>query len=142
MRRIWNGKLALVAVLALWVLLARLVTGCTQNTAPEKLRDLDFTVVGDSEVPAELQGIIAEKKAAPFKLTYTDGQNLYIVQGYGEQETGGYSIAVHQLYLTEGSIVFQAELMGPQKGEDGGTETSYPYIVIKTEFLEEPVVFQ
>ena len=32
--------------------------------------------------------------------------------------------------------------MGPQAGEDGGTEKSYPYIVVKTEYLEDPVVFQ
>ena len=99
-------------------------------------------MVGDGEVPEELKNIIGEKQAAPFKLTYSDGQGLYIVQGYGEQETGGYSIAVRQLYLTEDSIVFDAELIGPEKGEDGGTEKSYPYIVVKTELLENPVVFQ
>ncbi len=142
MGRILRGKKALAAVLFLWVVLANCLAGCTRNDAPEKLRDLEFTVVGDGEVPEELKNIIGEKQAAPFKLTYSDGQGLYIVQGYGEQETGGYSIAVRQLYLTEDSIVFDAELIGPEKGEDGGTEKSYPYIVVKTELLENPVVFQ
>lgn len=132
----------LACVLLLGMMVIGCLAGCTQNTAPEKLRDLEFTVVGDGEVPEELKGIIVEKQGAPFKLTYSSGQGLYIVQGYGEQETGGYSIAVRQLYLTEDSIVFDAELIGPEKGEDGGTEKSYPYIVIKTEFLENPVVFQ
>lgn len=142
MGRISRGKKALAAVFFLWVVLANCLAGCTRNDAPEKLRDLEFTVVGDGEVPEELKNIIGEKQAAPFKLTYSDGQGLYIVQGYGEQETGGYSIAVRQLYLTEDSIVFDAELIGPEKGEDGGTEKSYPYIVVKTELLENPVVFQ
>ena len=142
MGRISRGKKALAAVLFLWVVVATCLAGCTRNDAPEKLRDLEFTVVGDGEVPEELKNIIGEKQAAPFKLTYSDGQGLYIVQGYGEQETGGYSIAVRQLYLTEDSIVFDAELIGPEKGEDGGTEKSYPYIVVKTELLENPVVFQ
>ncbi len=142
MGRIWKGKTVLIAALFLWVLVVRGLTGCTQNTAPEKVRDLEFTVVGDEEVPEELKNIIAEKKTAPFKLTYSNGQGLYIVQGYGEQETGGCSIAVRQLYLTEDSIVFDAELMGPEEGEDGGTEKSFPYIVVKTEFLENPVIFQ
>ena len=142
MGRISRGKKAHAAVLFLWVGLANCLAGCTRNDAPEKLRDLEFTVVGDGEVPEELKNIIGEKQAAPFKLTYSDGQGLYIVQGYGEQETGGYSIAVRQLYLTEDSIVFDAELIGPEKGEDGGTEKSYPYIVVKTELLENPVVFQ
>ena len=98
MGRISRGKKALAAVLFLWVVLANCLAGCTRNDAPEKLRDLEFTVVGDGEVPEELKNIIGEKQAAPFKLTYSDGQGLYIVQGYGEQETGGYSIAVRQLY--------------------------------------------
>ena len=142
MKKIWNGKMAILAALILWVGVVRCLTGCVQNEAPEKLRDLDFTVVGDGEVPEELKKLIESKKAAPFKLTYSDGQGLYLVEGYGEQETGGYSIQVHQLYLTEESIVFDAELMGPQAGEDGGTEKAYPYIVVKTEYLEDPVVFQ
>ena len=142
MGRISRGKKALAAVLFLWVVLANCLAGCTRNDAPEKLRDLEFTVVGDGEVPEELKNIIGEKQAAPFKLTYSDGQGLYIVQGYGEQETGGYSIAVRQLYLTEDPIVFDAELIGPEKGEDGGTEKSYPYIGVKTDLLENPVVFQ
>lgn len=142
MKRTLNGKIVLFFTLVLWVMLVRCLTGCSQAEEPEKLRDLEFTVVGDQEVPEELKGMIMEKKASPFKLTYTDEQSLYIVEGYGEQPTGGYSIAVQEMYLTENSIVFRAELIGPEKGEDTGNEKSYPYIVVKTEFLEEPVIFQ
>ena len=45
-----------------------------------------------------------ERKAENFKLTYSDKQYLYICIGYGEQETGGYSIAVNELYLTDNAI--------------------------------------
>ena len=108
----------------------------------EKLRDLEFTVVGDGEVPEELMKTIDEKKSDVFKRTDSDGQNLYIVTGYGEQPSGGYSITVEELYLTENSIMLDTELLGPENGEQAGTEKSYPYIVIKTEYLENPVVFQ
>ena len=107
-----------------------------------KVRDLEFTVTGEADVPEELQKIISEKKTSPFKLTYSNDQNLYIVVGYGEQPTGGYSISVDDLYLTDNSIVIDTELKGPEKGETPGEEKSYPYIVVKTEFLENPVVFQ
>ena len=96
----------------------------------------------DSDVPEELRQIIEEKKAQPFKLTFNDEQNLYIVVGYGAQSTGGYSIAVKELYLTDNSIVIDTELLGPEKGENPAPETSYPYIVVKTENLENPVIFQ
>ena len=62
--------------------------------------------------------------------------------GYGEQPTGGYSIEVDELYLTENAIVIDTELEGPEKGEPTGVEKSYPYVVVRTEYLEEPVIFQ
>ena len=47
-----------------------------------------------------------------------------------------------ELYLTENAIVADTELLGPESAEQAGTEKSYPYIVVKTEYLEEPVIFQ
>ena len=79
---------------------------------------------------------------APFKLTYTDDQNLYIVVGYGEQETGGYSICIRNLYLTSNAIIFDTELIGPRKGETISKSPSYPYIVVKVELRDENVVFE
>ena len=125
---------------------AGLLSGCgavgIEKDSGEKVRDLEFTVIGDQDVPQELQELINEKKAEAFKLTYTNDQGLYIVNGYGQQQSGGYSIAVEELYLTDNSIVFDTELLGPEKGEDVGNEPSYPYIVVQTEYLEEPVIFQ
>lgn len=108
----------------------------------KKVRDLEFTVVGEVDIPAELKQIMAKKISQPFKLTFSDEQNLYIVVGYGPQSTGGYSITVKELYLTDNSIVIDTELLGPEKGENPAPETSYPCIVVKTENLENPVIFQ
>ena len=47
-----------------------------------------------------------------------------------------------ELYLTDNSIVVKTELKGPERSEPTGEEPSYPYIVLRTELLEEPVVFQ
>lgn len=138
-----NRRLMWFLILLMWVFLARCVTGCVvKKENPDKVRDLAFTVVGKEDLPEELGKLAEEKKAAPFKLTYSNDQGLYIVVGYGEQASGGYSIAVHELYLTENSIVIDTELLGPEKGEDAGTEKSYPYIVVQTEYLENPVIFQ
>lgn len=131
------------ACLLLWALLVRVLTGCSvEKEAQDKVRDLEFTVAGEAELPEELKNLIMEKKTAPFKLTYSNDQGLYIVVGYGEQATGGYSISVNELYLTENAIVIDTELKGPEKGENVGAEKSYPYIVVKTEYLENPVIFQ
>lgn len=120
-----------------------LFTGCSADSEDSgKVRDLDFTVAAESEIPEELKTLIAEKQSQPFKLTYSNEQNLFIAIGYGPQPTGGYSICVDDLYLTDNSIVVDTELKGPEKGENPGPGQSFPYIVIMTEYLENPVVFQ
>lgn len=143
MRKSLSLKAALLTLMVVWVLVARMLGGCSlAKDDGDKVRDMEFTVVGEADISEELRNIIAEKKAQPFKLTYSDTENLYIVVGYGPQSTGGYSIAVEDLYLTSNSIVIDTELIGPAKGETAAPETSYPYVVVKTEYLENPVVFQ
>lgn len=119
------------------------LTGCTLLSEEKiKLRDLEFTVLGEEKIPEQLKTIIEEKKKMPFQITYTDNANLYICIGYGEQETGGYSIAVNELYLTDTNICVSTDLLGPEASEKGNKTPSYPYIVIKTEFLEQTVTFE
>ena len=86
--------------------------------------------------------IIEERKREAFQITYTDNTNLYICIGYGEQETGGYSIAVNELYLTDSNIVVSASLLGPDGTKQENKTPSFPYIVIKTEYLEQTVTFE
>ena len=59
-------------------------SGCTMLSEERvKLNDLGFTVLSEAVIPQELKTIIDEKKAEPFKLTYSDESYLYIVIGYG-----------------------------------------------------------
>ena len=114
-----SGKVLLVAALLAWVFVVRFLTACSvEKDDLKKVRDLEFTVVGETDLPEELKQVIGEKKTAPFKMTYTE------------------------LYLTENAIVADTELLGPESAEQTGAEKSYPYIVVKTEYLEEPVIFQ
>ena len=122
--------------------LASALSACSADEGEAKVRDLEFTVVEEKEIPRELAKLIEEKKLNEFRLTYTDDSSLYLVMGYGEQETGGYSISVNACYLTETSLVFDTTLMGPSKEEIVQQKPSYPYIVVKTEKREEPVIFQ
>lgn len=120
-----------------------LLVGCTLLSEEKvKLRDLDFTVLSEEKIPEQLMAVIEEKKAAPFHVTYTDNDNLYICVGYGEQETGGYSIAVDELYLTDSNIYAATSLLGPDASDKTTAVPSYPYIVIKTEYLEQTVTFE
>ena len=47
------------------------IGGCGwKKTGVEKLRDLDYTVVGEAELPEELKTEIEARKAEDFKMTY------------------------------------------------------------------------
>lgn len=120
-----------------------LLMGCkSENVSVEKLRDLEFTVVEDADLPEELKSLIEEKKQEAFKLSYGTGEYLYLVMGYGEQKTGGYSIQVEELYETENAIYFNTSLLGPSKSETTTNTPSYPYIVVKSELIDKSVVFE
>ena len=108
----------------------------------EKVQDLDFTVVQEAEIPPELLSLIEEKKTEAMKHTWTNEDYLYIIIGYGEQKTSGYSIAVEEFYLGKNAIYVDTSLIGPSKEETVNETLTYPYIVLKTEKREEPVVFR
>lgn len=120
-----------------------LLGGCGKKLQeePVKIRDLELTVVAEDKLPEELLANIAEKKMNPFKFTFQDGGYLYICIGYGEQQSGGYSITVDELYLTENAIYVKTCLIGPGADVPDDGVKSYPYIVIKTEYLDYAVVF-
>lgn len=137
------GKHKFVTAILAVFLLTAVLAGCTfMSEERVKLRDLDFTVLGEEKIPEELKSIIEEKKSEPFQLTYSDRDNLYICIGYGEQETGGYSIAVNELYLTESAIYVNTELLGPEPSQKSNPTPSFPFIVIKTEHSDLPVIFE
>ncbi len=119
------------------------LAGCSlQSDEQVKLRDLDFTILSEEMIPEELMGIIAEKGTEAFKLTYSDNNYLYICVGYGEQATGGYSIAVNELYLTDNAVYVDTTLLGPDASEKNNQVPSCPFVVIKTEYLDETVIFE
>ncbi len=133
-------KRVISAAVLLLVLLCMLV-GCSGEQR-EKLRDLEATILSEEALPEELKEIIDEKKALPFQITFSDREKLYICIGYGKQETGGYSIALNDLYLTEGAVYVSTTLLGPDVSQQTKKTATYPYIVIQTELVEQPVIFE
>lgn len=119
-----------------------LLCGCgVEKTDEKKVKDLNYSLVKEEDIPEELLVRIEEKKAAAFKIVYENDKDLYVVCGYGEQETGGYSIQIKDFYLTRNAIVFSSNLLGPAKDAIRNPAPSYPYIVLKTENQDKHVIF-
>lgn len=124
-------------------LITIMLTGCkSEKPDIKKIKDLEFTVVEDADVPEELMKMIEEKKAEAFKMTFKSEDYLYIIVGYGAKPTGGYSIAVNELFLTSNAIYFDTDLIGPEKTESVSDAVTYPYIVVKLEKLDKRVLFK
>lgn len=132
-----------LSLLCISFILLTVLTGCKKgDNEIKKIRDLDFTVVEEADIPEELMGIIHEKKAQPFKLSFANDDYLYIARGYGSQKSGGYSISVQHLFLADNAIYFKTELIGPSKQDLVSQTITYPYIVVKTEFIDKSVLFE
>lgn len=119
------------------------ISGCEGNyKGSEKGLNLEYTVLGETKIPEEFLSQIEEKKAEKFELTYRDNEYLYIAKGFGEQKTSGCSISVINLTCEDQTIYFESKLVIPQEKENLNSIFSFPYIVIKTELIDFPVVFR
>ena len=125
------------------LIMTMLLAGCGEKKEkPEKIKDLDYTVQEESEVPEELLQKMKEKQKEPFQMTYETEEYLYIAKGYGTQKNSGYSIRVLELYESPEGIVFLSELIGPAKDEPVLQVEMYPSIVIKLENYGLNVIFE
>lgn len=136
-------KLRAIIMLLMIITAAICIAGCKEKEDEiKKLRDLDFTVVPDEDIPGVLKEIIEEKKEQPFKISYANKDSLYIVVGYGKQNSGGYSVSVDKLYLTQNAIYIDTNLIGPSSEDMVSEGVTYPYVVVKLEYMDERVVFE
>lgn len=135
-------KVKLVCAMIFFSIILQL-TGCSGNYIEDsEAKTLDYTVIEETQIPEEFLNQIMEKKAENFELTYRDNEYLYIAKGYGEQETSGYSVAVTNLTTENEVVYFESKLLKPQENENVNHISSFPYVVIKTELIEFPVIFK
>ncbi len=118
------------------------ITGCSlKKQDDKKLRDIDFTIVTQENIPDEVKSIINECDGQYFRKTFSNNENTYIIISYGDQPTTGYSISVRELYEAENAIYVKTTLSGPSKTESVSQVVTCPYVVIKMEYSDKNVVF-
>lgn len=119
------------------------LSGCkVEETDYKKIKDLDYTICDESKLPDALVQLIREKKKEPFKLTYRTKDYLYIVIGYGAQDRTDLCINLQELYLTKNAIFVKTELNSMEGEALEDDKVMYPWIAVKCEMYEAPVVFQ
>lgn len=135
MKKWTAGILLIVMCCSLW--------GCSI----EKVRAKDgvkpeYTVMKEEDFPDKVRELVEQNQEKEFQMTYQDNGFLYLMKGYGKQETGGYSIQVQDLSLWDNAIHLETMLLGPEEGEELTGEPSFPCLVIKMKYREEPVIFE
>ena len=132
-------KTGMILLLLLSVLC---LAGCQAGKLDDqKLRDIEFTVVDKDEIPEELQDEIEDAKSEEMKLSYGEKGYLYVVRGYGIQDTTGYSVEVNECYETENGIYIRTSLLGPGKEEKILNKKTCPYVVIKMEYIDKQIIY-
>lgn len=125
------------------VFLLLLLTGCGLIRIEEEPRKpLEYSIVEEGRLPAELSALIQEKKEREFGFTYQCEDDLFLVKGYGRQMSGGYSIQAEEVGETSQAVFFRTRLLGPSEESAALSPPSYPYIVIQIKAGKKPVIFE
>ena len=116
-----------------------LLSGCSFGTIEEqKTGDVTYEIVKKEEIKE------AGKKEMWISYADTGKEEtyLYVVRGYGTQQTTGYSIEVNACYETVDTVVIRTTLQGPEKKEKIHKKKTYPYIVIKMPYTEKQIIYE
>ena len=123
-------------------------TACTNDSYPEKI-PLEYSVCANTSLPGELQDIINDKQKKAFEITYSTDSFLYIAVGYGMMNKDNLRVVVNDFYQTEEAIYIETGLYtkeylqdAKEKASDAGEPSLFPYIVVKCEKNNKPVVFK
>ena len=123
--------------------LALSVAGCgiTRTEGGER-EAAEYTVLGVDAVPPEVEKVITQQQGREFRMTYKSGGYLYLLRGYGPQESGGFSVQVEEVSVSDTALYFRTRLLGPAEEEQKKGESSEPWLVVKTEDPGVPVIFE
>ena len=101
-------------------------------------------IYGDREAghSGRIRGNDCRAKGRRISTSYADQGELYLAVGYGTRPTSGYSIKVKALYETENAVYIQTELLGPSKEEKITEKQTYPYVVVKMEWIDKNIIFE
>lgn len=128
-------------LLFLFILLLCCSVGCGKTDSKNQFNG--FTVISINDVPEELKSEIKQRYKSPFELTYPTGKSdLYLVKGYGRQDSPGYNISVEDIYYSDAGLVVDTNLSEPEGNDYLSATPTYPYIIIKIEYTEDSVIFR
>lgn len=102
---------------------------------------VDFTVVRQDDLPEKVGKLTEDKRQEAYEMSYRYGGALYLMRGYGIQDTGGYSIQVEYVEENEEELHVKTRLVGPKNRSEQTAVVSCPQIVVKVEDRDKKIIF-
>lgn len=138
-----KSVLSKIKITALLMMLLFLCASCKKDEKKARY-EVSYTVCDATKLPNQLLSIIEEKKKNSFKISYIDNSYMYIAVGYGEKNRSNFHVAVEDLYVTDRELYISTNLYTDKATMSDATTNEgsmYPYIVIKCEKYDLPVIF-
>ncbi|MDD3745807.1 MAG: protease complex subunit PrcB family protein [Anaerostipes sp.] len=102
------------------------------------LKSVDYAVCKEENQPVELKKLIQKEKKEAFHFTFTTGDMMYLVVGYGKQQRTNYTVKLDSLKEDKGHIYMNTSLIHKKEHK----KDYFPYIVVKCIASEKNVIFQ
>ena len=133
--------LAILLLLTVFLTMSSCGRKQQETRSYENAQDVVYEIVTGSDVPHKVNEKIYKAKEKSFGFSYRDGDSMYVVFGFGRQNTGGYSIEVVAVKENEEAIIVEAKMVAPAPEEVISTSPSYPYMILKMANVEKDVQF-
>lgn len=132
--------------LAVWGMITFLVISIVGCGVMQKKKEgeeaaIDYTVVKTADYPLEIREFLEEKRQEKFQVSFLCQGSLYLMQGYGIQTSGGYSIQVEYVRENSEEVHIKTKLTGPDVSEKHLDAMSCPVIVVKIEARDKKIIF-
>jgi hypothetical protein len=131
-------------ILVLVMLAVFCVQGCEYFEKSENGDVLSYDICDETMLPEELSVLIDRKKEKAFNLVYSNSTYTYIVVGAGMMERDDVIMEVDEMYKDDNAVYVRALPRQSATPTDGviGDGVSFPYIAIRIQREELPVVFK
>lgn len=117
--------------------------GCSVITISDKKEtDLDYEIIEYHYLDYHLKDLYNSYYSENNRITYDDGNYMYLFIFYGKMPSGGYSVNIKELYSTASNIIVDTTLTGPQKEETTAEKESFPAIVLKIKSSSKTVIYR
>ena len=124
-----------MAVYCLFLVIFSVGCGRTIHFGPDKEK-VEYVICKESNLPAQLQELLEEKKKKSCTFTFTNSMYTYLVVCYGSRPYSGYSVRIEECSKTPEALYLRTQLIGPSAREPVVETETFPFLVLRCEKVD------